>query len=393
MLPLEGLTVVSLEQAVAAPLCTRHLADHGARIIKIERPGAGDFARGYDETVHGLSSHFVWLNRGKESVTLDLKRAEAREVLSKLVAGADVLVQNLAPGAAARLGFDFATLAPRHPRLVVADISGYGDSGPYRDKKAYDTLIQAEGGLMSVTGIPDAPSRAGISVADIAAGMYAYSGILTALFQRERTGRGTRVEVSMLEALVEWMGYPLYYGRYGGKPPARTGATHPSIAPYGPHRTGDGKTVVLGLQNEREWAVFCERVLARPGLARDPRFSSNSARVANRPELTRMIEEAFAGLEAAEVVARLDSAGIANARLNGIADVVDHPQLAARERWRQVETSAGPVVATLPPANLDGVAPAMGAVPSVGQHTETVLRSAGYSASAIETLRASGAIG
>jgi len=384
---------VSLEQAVAAPLCTRHLADHGARIIKIERPGAGDFARGYDETVHGLSSHFVWLNRGKESVTLDLKRAEAREVLSKLVAGADVLVQNLAPGAAARLGFDFATLAPRHPRLVVADISGYGDSGPYRDKKAYDTLIQAEGGLMSVTGIPDAPSRAGISVADIAAGMYAYSGILTALFQRERTGRGTRVEVSMLEALVEWMGYPLYYGRYGGKPPARTGATHPSIAPYGPHRTGDGKTVVLGLQNEREWAVFCERVLARPGLARDPRFSSNSARVANRPELTRMIEEAFAGLEAGEVVSRLDSAGIANARLNGIADVVDHPQLAARERWRQVETSAGPVAATLPPANLDGVAPAMGPVPSVGQHTETVLRSAGYSASAIETLRASGAIG
>jgi len=393
MLPLEGLTVVSLEQAVAAPLCTRHLADHGARIIKIERPGAGDFARGYDETVHGLSSHFVWLNRGKESVALDLKRAEAREVLSKLIAGADVLVQNLAPGAAARLGFDFATLAPRHPRLVVADISGYGDSGPYRDKKAYDTLIQAEGGLMSITGVPDGPSRAGISVADIAAGMYAYSGILTALLQRERTGRGTRVEVSMLEALVEWMGYPIYYGRYGGKPPARTGATHPSIAPYGAHRTGDGKTVVLGLQNEREWAVFCERVLARPGLASDPRFASNSARVANRPELTRMIEESFAGLDAAEVVARLDSAGIANGRLNGIADVVDHPQLAARERWREVETSAGTVAATLPPANLEGVAPAMRPVPSLGQHTEAVLRSAGYSVTAIETLRASGAIG
>src|SRR5438105_4573922 len=328
MLPLEGLTVVSLEQAVAAPLCTRHLADHGARVIKIERPGAGDFARGYDETVHGLSSHFVWLNRGKESVTLDLKHAEARQVLSKLVAGADVLVQNLAPGAAARLGFDFATLAPRHPRLVVADISGYGASGPYREKKAYDTRIQAEGGLMSITGTAEAPSRAGISVADIAAGMYAYSGILTALLQRERTGCGTRVEVSMLEALVEWMGYPMYYGRYGGKPPARTGATHPSIAPYGPHRTGDGKMVVLGLQNEREWGIFCERVLGRPHLAGDRRFSSNSARVAHRAELTRIVEEAFAGLGAAEVVARLDSAGIANGRLNGTLEVVDHPQLA-----------------------------------------------------------------
>jgi itaconate CoA-transferase len=392
MLPLQDLTVVSLEQAVAAPLCTRHLADHGARVVKIERPGSGDFARGYDETVHGLSSHFVWLNRGKESVTLDLKRDEAREALSKLVANADVLVQNLAPGAAARMGFDFATLAPRHPRLVVADISGYGDSGPYRDKKAYDTLIQAEGGLMSITGLPDAPSRSGISVADIAAGMYAYSGILTALLLRDRTGRGTRVEVSMLEALVEWMGYPIYYGRYGGKPLARTGATHPSIAPYGPHRTGDGKMVVLGLQNEREWAVFCDRVLARPELAGDRRFSSNSARVANRAELTRIVEEAFAGLGAAEVVARLDSAGIANGRLNAIADVVEHPQLAARDRWREVETSAGPIAATLPPANLEGVAPAMGAVPSLGEHTETVLRSLGYSSAAIEGMRASGAI-
>ncbi|MFL5407874.1 MAG: CaiB/BaiF CoA transferase family protein, partial [Myxococcales bacterium] len=291
MLPLDTVTVVSLEQAVAAPLCTRHLADHGARVVKIERPGSGDFARGYDETVHGLSSHFVWLNRGKESVTLDLKRAEAREALSKLVARADVLVQNLAPGAAARLGLDFAALAPHNPRLVVADISGYGDTGPYRDKKAYDTLIQAEGGLMSVTGLAETPSRCGISVADIAAGMYAYSGILTALLQREHTGRGTRVEVSMLEALVEWMGYPIYYGRYGGRPPGRTGATHPSIAPYGPHRTGDGKTVVLGLQNEREWAVFCEEVLRRPDLATDRRFTSNSARVANRTELTRIIEE------------------------------------------------------------------------------------------------------
>jgi crotonobetainyl-CoA:carnitine CoA-transferase CaiB-like acyl-CoA transferase len=392
MLPLEGVTVVSLEQAVAAPLCTRHLADHGARVVKIERPRSGDFARGYDETVRGLSSHFVWLNRGKESVTLDLKRAEAREALSKLVARADVLVQNLAPGAAARLGFDFAALAPRNPRLVVADISGYGDSGPYRDKKAYDTLIQAEGGLMSITGLPEAPSRCGISVADIAAGMYAYSGILTALLQRERTGRGTRVEVSMLESLVEWMGYPIYYGRYGGEPPGRTGATHPSIAPYGPHRTGDGKTVVLGLQNEREWAVFCEEVLRRPDLATDRRFTSNSARVADRTELTRIIEETFAGATAEGVVARLDSAGIANGRLNTIADVAGHPQLAARDRWREVETSAGPVAATLPPANLEGVTPSMGAVPALGQHTEAVLLSLGYSAQQIQGFHVTGAI-
>ncbi|MFL5247726.1 MAG: CaiB/BaiF CoA transferase family protein [Myxococcales bacterium] len=392
MLPLDTVTVVSLEQAVAAPLCTRHLADHGARVVKIERPGSGDFARGYDETVHGLSSHFVWLNRGKESVTLDLKRAEAREALSKLVARADVLVQNLAPGAAARLGLDFATLAPHNPRLVVADISGYGDTGPYRDKKAYDTLIQAEGGLMSVTGLPEAPSRCGISVADIAAGMYAYSGILTALLQRERTGRGTRVEVSMLEALVEWMGYPIYYGRYGGRPPGRTGATHPSIAPYGPHRTGDGKTVVLGLQNEREWAVFCEQVLRRADLATDRRFTSNSARVANRTELTRIIEESFAAATADDVVARLDSAGIANGRLNTIADVARHPQLAARDRWRDVQTSAGPVAATLPPANLEGVTPSMGAVPALGQHTEAVLLSLGYSAQQIQGLHVTGAI-
>jgi itaconate CoA-transferase len=392
MLPLEGVSVVSLEQAVAAPLCTRHLADHGARVVKIERPGSGDFARGYDETVHGLSSHFVWLNRGKESVTLDLKRAEAREALGRLVERADVLVQNLAPGAASRLGLDFATLVPHNPRLVVADISGYGDSGPYRDKKAYDTLIQAEGGLMSVTGLPETPSRCGISVADIAAGMYAYSGILTALLQRERTGRGTRVEVSMLESLVEWMGYPIYYGRYGGRPPGRTGATHPSIAPYGPHRTGDGKTVVLGLQNEREWTVFCAEVLRRPDLATDRRFTSNSARVANRPELTRIIEETFAGATARDVVARLDSAGIANGRLNTIADVAGHPQLAARDRWREVQTSAGPVAATLPPANLEGVTPSMGAVPALGQHTEAVLLSLGYSVQQIQDLRASGAI-
>ena len=392
MRPLEGKTVLSLEHAVAAPFCTRQLADYGARVLKIERPGSGDFARGYDETVHGLSSHFVWLNRGKESITLDLKHEEAREVLEKLVARADVLVQNLAPGAAARAGLDYATLAPKHPRLVVADISGYGDSGPYRDKKAYDTLVQAEAGLIGITGGPDEPSRCGISVADIAAGMYAYAGILTALLQRERTGRGTRVEVSMLEALVEWMGYPIYFSRYGGKAPRRTGATHPSIAPYGPHRAGDGGQVILGLQNEREWETFCAEVLGRTELARDPRFSSNSARVAHREELTRIIEDAFAGLSTDAAVGRLDAAGIANGRLNAIEEVVQHPQLAARERWREIGTSAGRVAASLPPANLEGIDPAMGEVPSLGQHTDAVLRSLGYTPARIEVLRARGAI-
>jgi itaconate CoA-transferase len=392
MRPLEGKTVLSLEHAVAAPFCTRQLADYGARVLKIERPGRGDFARGYDETVHGLSSHFVWLNRGKESITLDLKHEEAREVLEKLVARADVLVQNLAPGAAARAGLDYATLAPKHPRLVVADISGYGDSGPFRDKKAYDTLVQAEAGLIGITGAPDEPSRCGISVADIAAGMYAYAGILTALLQRERTGRGTRVEVSMLEALVEWMGYAIYFSRYGGKAPSRTGATHPSIAPYGPHRAGDGGLVILGLQNEREWETFCAEVLGRTELARDPRFSSNSARVAHREELTRLIEDAFAGLSTDAAVRQLDAAGIANGRLNALGDVVQHPQLAARQRWREIGTSEGPVAASLPPANLQGMEPAMGEVPSLGQHTDAVLHSLGYTPARIEALRARGAI-
>jgi itaconate CoA-transferase len=392
MRPLAHLTILSLEHAVAAPFCTRQLADYGARVLKIERPGSGDFARRYDETVRGLSSHFVWLNRGKESVTLDLKREEARDVLEKLVARADVLVQNLAPGAAARAGLDYATLAPKHPRLVVTDISGYGDSGPYRDKKAYDTLIQAEAGLIAITGAPDEPSRCGVSVADIAAGMYAYSGILTALVQRERTGRGAHIEVSMLEALVEWMGYAIYFARYGGKAPNRTGAAHPSIAPYGPHRAGDGGLVILGLQNEREWETFCAEVLGRPELARDARFSSNSSRVLHRDELTRFIEDAFAELSTDAAVRRLDAAGIANGRLNGIEEVVRHPQLAARNRWREIGTSAGPVAASLPPANLEGVEPAMGEVPSLGEHTDGVLRSIGYTAGRIEALRARGVI-
>ena len=394
-LPLDGITVVSLEHAVAAPLCTRQLADYGARVIKVERPGSGDFARGYDQTVHGLSSHFVWINRGKESLSLDLKQPEARAVLAQLLEEADVLVQNLAPGASARMGLDFASLSEKYPRLIVCDISGYGDDGPYRDKKAYDILIQAEAGLVSITGTAQTPSRAGISAADIAAGMYAYSGILTALIQRGRTGRGLRVEVSMLEALAEWMGYALNFGHYGGTPPARNGASHPAISPYGPHRTGDGE-VIFGLQNEREWASFCTAVLGRAELASDARFSGNSLRVAHRQELTALIEQAFAASTTEEVVARLDAAGIANGRMNSIEDLWQHPQLAARGRWRPVASSAGELQALLPPVNLsaaDGAIEArMGAVPALGQHTEAILAALGHDAASIARLRTGGAI-
>jgi itaconate CoA-transferase len=392
MRPLQGITVVSLEHAVAGPFCTRQLADYGARVIKVERPGSGDFARDYDQTVRGMSSHFVWLNRGKESVTLDLKQPEARAALQRLLGRADVLVQNLAPGASSRLELDFKTLAPKFPRLIVADLSGYGDEGPYRDKKAYDLLIQAEAGLISITGGASEPSRCGVSIADIAAGMYAYSGILIALFQRERTGSGTRVEVSMLEALAEWMGYALYFGGYGGKPPPRNGATHPSIAPYGPHRAGDGRDVIFGIQNEREWAAFCREVILRPELIGDGRFATNSRRVDHRADLTHLIEQAFAKASADQIVHRLDRAGIANGRLNRVDDVLAHPQLKARNRWRTVATETGPIEALLPPANLDGLDAVMGDVPSLGQHSEAVLKELGYGLSEIESMRSLGAI-
>jgi crotonobetainyl-CoA:carnitine CoA-transferase CaiB-like acyl-CoA transferase len=392
MQPLEGLTVVSLEHAVAAPFCTRQLADYGARVLKVERPDGGDLGRGYDRAVNGLASYFVWLNRGKESVTLDVKHPTAREALGRLLEHADVLVQNLAPGAAARLGLDYDTLAAKHPRIIVADISGYGDAGPFRAKKAYDLLIQAEAGLVGVTGTADAPSRCGVSVADVAAGMYAYTGILTALLVRARTGKGTRVEISMLEALAEWMSQPLYYGHYGRKFPSRSASSHPTIAPYGPHRAGDGREVIFGLQNEREWAAFCREVLRRPELAKDERFSSNSVRVANRTVLTQLIEEALSPLTAEEVVLLLDRVGIANGRVNDVDAVVAHPQLAARARWRSVGTSAGPVKALLPPANVRGVEPVMGDVPALGQHTDAVLRSLGYGAADVAAMRAQGAI-
>jgi len=390
--PLDGITVIALEHAIAAPFCSRQLADLGARVIKVERPGQGDFARGYDERVRGLSSHFVWVNRSKESLTLDLKRAEAAVILAQLLARADVLVQNLAPGAAARLGLDYGTLSARHPRLIVCDISGYGDSGPYRDKKAYDLLIQSEAAFLAVTGTPEEPSKAGCSIADISAGMYAYSGILAALLQRERSGSGCRVEVSLLETLTEWMSYPLYYAFEGAAPPPRTGSAHATIYPYGPFPAGDGKLVMLGLQNEREWQVFCEQVLGQPQLASDTRFASNTRRVAARRELRALIIEAFRALSAAQVVERLERARIANARLNEVSELWAHPQLAARDRWRQVQTPAGPIPALLPPGLPGRVAPRMDAVPALGEHTNSVLGELGYDAPAIGALRAAGVI-
>jgi itaconate CoA-transferase len=392
MLPLSGITVVAMEQAVAAPFATRQLADLGARVIKIERPEVGDFARGYDRTVHGQSSHFVWLNRSKESLTLDAKHPDARAVMDRLLEKADVFIQNLVPGAAARLGLGDAVLTQRFPRLIVGNISGYGPDGPYALKKAYDLLIQCESGVVSVSGTPETPSKSGISIADIAAGMYCYTGVLTALFQRERTGRGTAFDVSMLEALGEWMGYPMYFAQYGGTAPPRTGAAHATIHPYGPFPTGDGRTVFFGIQNEREWASFCTTVLEAPGLATDPRFDSNSHRQANRDALTQVIAVAFATLTAEQAVARLDAAQIANARLNTMHEFFAHPQLAARQRWRTVDTPGGPVEALIPAVSMRGVEPRMGPIPAVGAHTRTILEELGFDPAFADRLAADGAI-
>jgi itaconate CoA-transferase len=392
MQPLQGLTVVTLEHAIAAPFATRQLADLGARVIKIERPGSGDFARGYDERVRGLASHFVWTNRSKESLTLDVKHPEAAALLQRLIVEqADVVVQNLAPGAAARLGLSYEALAAVKPGIIVCDISGYGADGPYRDKKAYDLLIQSEAGFVSVTGTPDEPSKAGPSIADIAAGMYAYTNILAALLQRQRDGKGRHIEISMLEALAEWMSYPLYYALDGAPPPPRSGASHATIYPYGPFSTGDGKTVMLGLQNEREWGAFCEKVLLQPTLAKDERFASNSKRSAAREALRALIVEAFAAMSAAEVVARLDAAQIANAQVNTMHELWQHPQLAARGRWREVGSPAGMLPAMLPPGNwTEG--PRMDPVPALGEHTDAILGDLGLTAGDIAALRSAQAI-
>jgi len=388
MQPLAGVTVVTLEHAIAAPFASRQLADLGARVIKIERPGAGDFARGYDERVRGLASHFVWTNRSKESLTLDVKHPDALAILKRLVQEqADVVIQNLAPGAAARLGLSWEALSPDKPGLIVCDISGYGADGPYRDKKAYDLLIQSEAGFLSITGTPDEPAKAGMSIADIAAGMYAFSSILAALLQRQRTGLGQRLDISMLESLAEWMSYPLYYAFDGAAPPPRTGASHATIYPYGPFPAGDGKTVMLGLQNEREWGAFCAKVILRPDLATEPRFASNSKRSAARDELRALIVDAFASLTADEVLRRLDDAKVANAQVNDMHDVWQHPQLRARNRWREIDSPAGRIPALLPPGSWDLEEPRMDGVPALGQHTDAILASLGLSHGAIADLR------
>lgn len=392
--PLDGITVVSLEHAIAAPFCTRQLADLGARVIKIERPGVGDFARGYDQRVDGLASHFVWTNRSKESLTLDLKQDEAGDILESLLAKADVLVQNLAPGAAARMGLSFEALHERFPRLIVCDISGYGEGGPYEKKKAYDLLIQSEGGFLSVTGGPgeNEMAKAGCSIADIAAGMYAYTGILSALMLRDKTGQGSRIDVSMLESLVEWMGYPMYYAYDGAPPPPRAGASHSTIYPYGPFPTGGGGTIMLGLQNEREWALFCEKVLLDPSLATDERFSANFKRSENREALRQIIVDGFAALSVDDVVARLEDAQIANARVNDMQGVWDHPQLKARDRWREVDSPSGPLPSLLPPGHNTAFTPRMDGVPDLGQHTGSILGELGFSAEDQARMAAGGVV-
>lgn len=390
--PLDGITVVSLEHAIAAPFCTRQLADLGARVIKVERPGVGDFARGYDERVNGMSSHFVWTNRSKESLTLDLKHPDAERILAELLARADVLVQNLAPGAAARLGLSYENLQQKFPRLIVCDISGYGQGGPYQNKKAYDLLIQSESGFLSVTGDSEHPAKAGCSISDIAAGMYAYSSILSALLLRERTGQGSRIDVSMLESMVEWMGFPMYYAFDGAAPPPRAGAAHATIYPYGPFPVGDGTEVMLGLQNEREWAAFCSTVLQQPQLATDNRFSSNSLRVQNKEALRVLIVDVFASLSRQQVIDRLEQAAIANASVNTMSDVWQHPQLASRSRWAQVDSPVGVLPALLPPASNTHFQHRMDRIPQLGQDSAHILAELGYSQEQIQAYAEQGVI-
>ncbi|OBH61966.1 carnitine dehydratase [Mycobacterium intracellulare] len=388
--PLSGVTVVSLEQAVAAPYATRQLADLGARVIKVERPDGGDFARGYDRSVHGDSSYFVWLNRGKESLTLDLKSTEGQRILRRLLTGSDVLVQNLGPGATTRLGLDAASLTTEYPRLIVCDVTGYGGTGPWRDRKAYDLLVQAEAGLLSVTGTGDDVARTGVSVADIAAGMFAYSGILTALYVRATTGEVRPVSVSLFESLVEWVGQPAYYAHYGGTAPMRTGARHATIAPYGPFTAGDGGTVLLAVQNQREWRRLCNEVLVMPELCDDTRFVTNPERVSNRDELEAIIHAAIAPMTADEFAQRLEASGVANARMNDVGDLWSHPVLTGRDRWREVRTPGGPIDALLPPATLAGIEPPLGDIPALAEHSRKILRELGYTDEAISDLVTSG---
>ena len=390
--PLDGITVLSLEHAIAAPFCTRQLADLGARVIKVERPGVGDFARNYDERVNGMASHFVWTNRSKESLTLDLKSPQAKEVLARLLPQVDVLVQNLAPGAAARLGLSYDALHEQYPSLVVCDISGYGGGGPYEHKKAYDLLIQSESGFVSVTGSANEPAKAGCSIADIAAGMYAYTHILSALLQRGKTGKGSHIDLTMLESMVEWMGFPLYYAYDGAPPPVRAGAAHAAIYPYGPFLAGNGKTIMLGLQNEREWKVFCEQVLEKPALATDARFSSNTLRTANRDALRDLIIQSFAAYDDEQIIERLEQAGIANARVNDMKAVWDHPQLKARGRWTQMGSPVGTLPALLPPGVNNSYDFRMDAVPALGEHSAAILDELGYDEDTVSQWQSAGIV-
>ena len=392
MRPLDGITVVALEHVIAAPFATRQLADLGARVIKIERPGAGDFARNYDQRAKGMSSHFTWVNRSKESLTLDLKHDSALAILRQLLETADVFVQNLAPGAAARMGLTAQVLQASNPKLIYCNLSGYGENGPYRDKKAYDLLIQSEAGLLSITGTPETPSKVGISIADIAAGMYTYTNILAALLQRQKTGKGSVIDISMLEALGEWMGYPMYYSMDRATPPPRTGASHATIFPYGPYLAGDGKTIMLGLQNEREWALFCEKVLLQPELATDPRFDKNFKRNENRVELNAIILKIFSAMTSEQVLTKLEEAQIANASLNDMHQFWDHPQLRARGRWHSVESPNGSIPALLPPGINTAYEYRMDKIPGIGEHTEAILKELGHSAESIQQLKQAGAI-
>ncbi|MBJ7380167.1 MAG: CoA transferase [Polynucleobacter sp.] len=390
--PLDGITVIALEHVIAAPFGTRQLADLGARVIKIERPETGDFARQYDQRVKGMSSHFTWVNRSKESLTLDLKHDKALSILKKLLSTADVFVQNLAPGAANRMGLTAEALQVINPQLIYCSVSGYGNDGPYRDKKAYDLLIQSEAGLLSVTGTPETPSKVGISIADIAAGMYTYSNIMAALFQRQKTGKGSIIDVSMLEAIGEWMGFPMYYTYDQAEPPPRNGASHATIFPYGPYQAGDGKTVMLGLQNEREWGLFCEKVLGNPELAHDPRFDKNFKRNENRSELQKMISERFSKMTSTEVIQKLDEAQIANASLNNMHDFWDHAQLAARGRWAEVDSPAGPIKTLLPPGLNNSFDYRIDKIPAIGEHNEKILSELGFTKNEVESLRKEGVI-
>ncbi len=376
-LPLAGVTVVSIEQAIAAPLASRHLADWGARVIKIERPGKGDFCRDYDYVMNGLSSQFFWTNRSKQSLAIDIKSSMGKRVLDALLPRTDVFLQNLAPGAAKRLGLDAKSLLERFPRLIACDVSGYGSNGPYSRKKAYDLLVQCEVAVPAVNGTPDHPAKAGLSIVDIAAGMYALNGILMALFRRERTGQGTAFEVSLFDSITEWMSFPAYYAAGSGKPLKRSGLRHATVAPYGPVRTGDGRTIFFGIQNEREWFDLCAKVLNDPQLAHDPRFATNPARIENREALEALIDQRFAAFTADEAMVRLETAAIANASLNSVEAFLQHPQVHERGRMRAVATPCGPLQAFVPAVTIPGTEPVMGAVPAVGEHTDTIMTELG----------------